>query len=234
MVYLKLANFPGEKITEGLDGLRERLKEYSELGARFAKWRAIITIGHGIPTQACIDANAHALARYASLCQEHGIVPIVEPEVLMDGNHTIQNSYEITSLTLNSVFKELKKLKVDLKGMILKPNMVLSGYNSANLADSERVAEMTINCLKANVPSEVPGIAFLSGGQSDELATKNLDIINKKFKGKVPWRLTFSYGRGLQNEPQKIWAGKTKNVYAAQQVLLRRAEENLRASEGRL
>ena len=228
------AGFPGEKVTEGLDGLRDRLKEYVALGAKFTKWRAVIAIGDGIPTQACIDGNAHALARYAALCQEQGLVPIVEPEVLMEGSHSIETCYDVTDRTLKAVFSELKKLKVDFEGMVLKPNMVLSGKEAPEQADADKVAEMTVRCLKDNVPAEVPGIAFLSGGQSDELATKHLNVMNAKFKNDVPWRLTFSYGRGLQREALKIWGSNPSEISEAQKMLARRAEENGKASEGLL
>ncbi len=224
---------PGELLTEGLDGLRGRLAEYKKLGAQFAKWRAVIAIGSGIPTQACIDANANALARYAVLCHEQDIVPIVEPEVLMDGTHTIQRSFEVTAAVQKAVFAELKKAGVLLEGTILKPNMVLSGYGCPEQADPDTVAEMTIRCLKTTVPKEVPGIAFLSGGQSDRDATIRLNAMNTASStGRLPWRLTFSYGRGLQREALKVWNGKAANVAAAQTVLLRRAKENAEASEG--
>jgi len=191
-----LANSPDEKITDGLDGLRERLIEYYDMGARFAKWRAVITIGEHIPTHYCIATNAHALARYAALCQEQGIVPIVEPEILMDGTHTIEESYDLTIETLHTVFYELASQGVQLDGMVLKPNMVLSGYECETQASVEQVASMTVDCFMNTVPAAVPGIAFLSGGQSDELATAHLNAMNQ-IDGK-PWNLTFSYGRALQ------------------------------------
>jgi len=227
-----LAGFPGEKVTEGLDGLRERLEEYHALGARFAKWRGVVDIGEGIPTRAAIAANAHALARYAALCQENGIVPIVEPEVLMDGpqaTHTIERCYEVTELTLNMVFDELYAQRVDLTGMILKPNMVVPGQDGPQV-QAETVAEMTIRCLKATVPPAVPGIAFLSGGQSDEAATEHLAIMNKI--GGVPSALTFSYGRALQQAALKCWAGHSENVAEAQRAFAHRARMNGRAATG--
>ncbi len=236
-----LAGFPKEKITEGLDGLRDRLKEYAQLGAKFAKWRAVITIGKGvgkdgkdIPTLACIQANAHALARYAALCQEQGIVPIVEPEVLMDGDHTIERCYEVTEQTLRAVFCELQKQHVQLEGMVLKPNMVISGTTCPVKASPEQVAQMTVVCMLRTVPAAVPGIAFLSGGQSDEDATKHLNLMNVMYKTKTPWRLTFSYGRGMQREAMYAWKGHSTNAQQAQTALLKRAEENGKASEGML
>src|SRR5690606_5334282 len=212
---------PGETVTEGLDGLRERLKEYYELGVRFAKWRAVIDIGPGRPSHNCINANAHALARYAALCQEANIVPIVEPEVLMDGpvaEHDIDTCYKVSEWTLKTVFQELYYAGVNLEGMVLKPNMVVPGKNSAKQAKPEEVAEKTLKLLRACVPSAVPGIAFLSGGQSDELATEHLSLMNAA--GNLPWRLTFSYGRALQAAAIKTWGGKTENVAAAQRAFL--------------
>ncbi len=203
-----LPNCPGEVITEGLDGLGKRLDEYHELGAKFAKWRAVIDIGAGIPTYACIHTNTHALARYAALCQEHGIVPIVEPEVLMDGDHSIDRCYEVTEFVLKQQFQELYYQRVALEGMVLKPNMAISGKKAAKRAGVEEVAEKTVKLLKACVPGAVPGIAFLSGGQSDEEATAHLDAMNKI--GNLPWALTFSYGRALQAAPQKAWSGKSR------------------------
>jgi len=231
---MDLAGFPNEKITEGLDGLREKLKEYAALGAQFAKWRAVIGISEGMPTQHCIDANAHALARYAALCQEQHIVPIVEPEVLMDGKHSIDRSYDATDRMLHALFVELKKHHVFLGGLILKPNMVISGLESEHKADRATVVRMTLDCLRANVPSAVPVVAFLSGGQSDEDATMHLNEMNKFANAGVPWRLTFSYGRGMQREALKVWAGKIANKEIAQQLVLKRAEENGKASEGRI
>ena len=226
----QLANTDDEKITEGLDGLRDRLKEYYELGARFAKWRAVITIGEDIPTAYCISANAHALARYAALCQEQELVPIVEPEILMDGTHTIEESYQLTTETLYTVFYELASQGVELEGMVLKPNMVLSGYDNSEQASVQDVAEMTVDCFLNTVPAAVPGIAFLSGGQSDELATAHLNAMNQ-IDG-TPWNLTFSYGRALQAPALKTWAGETKNVTAAQEALMKRAYFNGLATKG--
>jgi fructose-bisphosphate aldolase class I len=221
---------PGEVITEGLDGLRERLVEYRGLGAKFAKWRAVIDIEAGIPTATCIDTNAHALARYAALCQDEGIVPIVEPEVLMDRDHDIDRCYAATEWTLRRVFAELYQQRVALEGMVLKPNMVVPGKKSGKRASVEEVADKTLKLLKACVPAAVPGIAFLSGGQSDEDATAHLDAMNKT--GGLPWRLTFSYGRALQAAPQKAWAGKAENVAAAQRAFAHRAMMNGLAALG--
>jgi len=221
---------PGEVITEGLDGLRERLAEYRGLGAKFAKWRAVIDIGAGIPTWTCVKANAHALARYAALCQEEQIVPIVEPEVLMDGEHDIDTCYGITEWVLRTVYGELYEARVPLEGTVLKPNMVIPGKKSAKRASVEEVAEKTVKVLKACVPAAVPGIAFLSGGQSDEDATAHLDAMNRM--GGVPWRLTFSYGRALQAAPQKAWSGKAENVAAAQRAFNHRAMMNSLATRG--
>ncbi|HEV3372907.1 MAG TPA: class I fructose-bisphosphate aldolase [Xanthobacteraceae bacterium] len=221
---------PGEVITEGLDGLRERLVEYRGLGAKFAKWRAVIDIGAGIPTATCINTNAQALARYAALCQDEGIVPIVEPEVLMDGDHDIDRCYAVTEWTLKRVFEELYDQRIALEGMVLKPNMVVAGKKSAKRAGVEEVADKTLRVLKACVPAAVPGIAFLSGGQSDEDATAHLDAMNKA--GGLPWRLTFSYGRALQAAPQKAWAGKSENVAAAQRAFAHRAMMNGLAALG--
>src|ERR1700736_504617 len=225
-----LAFCPGEVITEGLDGLRERLAEYRGLGARFAKWRAVIDIGSGIPTWTCVKANAHALARYAALCQEEQIVPIVEPEVLMDGAHDIDTCYGITEWVLRTVYNELYEARVPLEGTVLKPNMVISGKKSANRASVEEVAEKTVKVLKACVPASVPGIAFLSGGQSDEEATAHLDAINRI--GGLPWSVTFSYGRALQAAPQKAWSGKSENTAAAQRAFAHRARMNGLAAKG--
>jgi len=226
----QLANSDDEKITEGLDGLRDRLKEYYELGARFAKWRAVITIGEDIPTAYCISANAHALARYAALCQEQGLVPIVEPEILMNGDHTIEESYQLTTETLYTVFYELASQGVELEGMVLKPNMVLSGYDCSEQASVKEVAEMTVDCFFNTVPAAVPGIAFLSGGQSDELATAHLNAMNQ-IDG-TPWNLTFSYGRALQAPALKAWAGKAENIPTAQEALMKRAIFNGLATKG--
>src|SRR5712671_6845522 len=215
---------PGDVIPEGLDGLRERLVEYRGLGAKFAKWRAVIDIGPGIPSYAAIMTNAHALARYAALCQEEDIVPIVEPEVLMDGDHDADRCYVITEWMLKTVFEQLYYQKVALEGMVLKPNMVIAGKKCSKQASVDEVAEKTVKVLKARVPAAVPGIAFLSGGQSDEEATAHLDAINRI--GDLPWRVTFSYGRALQAAPQKAWSGKTENVAAAQRALNHRAMMN--------
>ncbi len=216
-----LAGFPGEKVTEGLDGLRERLAEYHELGARFAKWRAVITIGDGLPTPYCIDANAHALARYAALCQEAGITPIVEPEVLMDGEHTIDRSEEVTEATLRAVFAALWHAGVALEGMLLKPNMVLAAYECADQASVEEVAQRTLRCLRRVVPAAVPGIVFLSGGQSDELASAHLHAMNRA--PDQPWELSFSYGRALQATPLEVWRGEPSNAAAARAAYAHRA-----------
>jgi fructose-bisphosphate aldolase class I len=221
---------PGEVVTEGLDGLRERLVEYRGLGAKFAKWRAVIDIGNDIPTYECINANAHALARYAALCQDEGIVPIVEHEVLMDGGHDIDRCYDITEWMLKTVFEELYYARVALEGMVLKPNMAISGKKSPKRASVEEVAEKTLRLLKACVPAAVPGIAFLSGGQSDEEATAHLDAMNKL--GAVPWRISFSYGRALQHAPQQAWSGKAENVAAAQRAFGHRAMMNGLATLG--
>jgi fructose-bisphosphate aldolase class I len=225
-----LPNCPGEVVTEGLDGLRERLVEYRGLGAKFAKWRAVIDIGNDIPSYECINANAHALARYAALCQDEGIVPIVEPEVLMDGDHDIDRCYKITEWTLKTVFEQLYYARVALEGMVLKPNMAVAGKKSANRAGVEEVAEKTVRLLKSCVPAAVPGIAFLSGGQSDEDATAHLDAMNRM--GPLPWRVSFSYGRALQHSPQKTWSGKPENVAAAQRAFNHRAMMNGLATLG--
>jgi fructose-bisphosphate aldolase class I len=225
-----LPNCPGELITVGLDKLAERLKKYYEQGARFAKWRAVIDIGQGIPTMTAISVNAHALARYAALCQQAQIVPIVEPEVLMDGDHDIDRCYEVTQRVLNKTFQELRVQRVALEGMILKPNMAVSGKKSGKQAGVEEVAEKTIRLLKSCVPAAVPGIAFLSGGQSDEEATAHLDAMNRI--GNLPWKLTFSYGRALQAAPQKAWSGKAENLAAGQQAFTHRAMMNSLASKG--
>jgi len=226
-----LAGFPGEKVTEGLDGLRERLAEYIGMGARFAKWRAVITIGNGIPSKACIHANAHALARYAALCQEAGIVPIVEPEVLIDGDHTIDRCHEVTSETLNAVFAELKEQRVLMEGMVLKPSMVIAGLECPQQARVEEVAERTMECFVKHVPPQVAGIAFLSGGQSNERATAHLNAMNTRRQG-LPWPLTFSYARALQQPAMETWLGKRENVAAAQKLLYHRARLNGAASMG--
>jgi len=221
---------PGEVVTEGLDGLRERLVEYRGLGARFAKWRAVIDIGEGIPSWNCIKANMHLLARYAALCQEENIVPIVEPEVLMDGGHEVDRCEHVTEWVLKTLYLELFEARVQLEGTVLKPNMVIAGKKCPKRASVEEVAEKTIRVLKACVPPAVPGIAFLSGGQSDEEATAHLDAMNRM--GALPWKLTFSYGRALQAAPQKAWSGKAENVAAAQRAFVHRARMNGLATEG--
>ena len=225
-----LAFCPGETITEGLDGLRDRLIEYRELGAKFCKWRAVIDIGSGIPSHDAINANAHALARYAALCQEQQLVPIVEPEVLMDGDHTIERCEAVTMWTLKTVFEELYFAKVQLEGMVLKPNMIVPGKKCTMQASDEEIAEKSIRVLKNCVPSAVPGIAFLSGGQSDVEATSRLDAMNRV--GGSPWNLTFSYGRALQHAPQVAWSGKAEKVSAAQAAFSHRAEMNGLATLG--
>jgi fructose-bisphosphate aldolase class I len=225
-----LAGFPGETVTEGLDGLRDRLSEYRELGGRFAKWRAVIRIDSELPTRGCIDANAHALARYAALCQEVGIVPIVEPEVLMDGDHTADRSEEVTTAVLRAVFGRLAEQRVLLEGIVLKPNMLLSGYGCPEQAGVEEVAERTLACLRRVVPAAVPGIAFLSGGQSDERAAAHLNTMNAI--GSVPWELTFSYGRARAAAPLRAWSGDTSKVADAQAAFLHRARCNAAARMG--
>jgi fructose-bisphosphate aldolase class I len=227
-----LPSCPGEVVTEGLDGLRERLAEYRGLGAKFAKWRAVIDIGqeHGLPSYTCVRANAHALARYAALCQDEGIVPIVEPEVLMDGDHDIDRCVEVTTWVLKETFQELFYNRVALEGMVLKPNMVVPGKKSGKRASVEEVADKTLRVLKGCVPASVPGIAFLSGGQSDGDATAHLDAMNKM--GDLPWRVTFSYGRALQHAPQTTWSGKAENVAAAQRAFNHRAMMNSLATRG--
>jgi fructose-bisphosphate aldolase class I len=226
-----LTGFPGETITEGLDGLRERLAEYRRLGARFAKWRAVIDIGDGIPTRTCIEANAEALARYAALCQEAGIVPIVEPEVLMDGPHSLERCEEVTDATLQTVFGRLYAHRIRLEGIVLKPNMVISGMKNAKRASAEEVAEATVRCLKRNVPTAVPGIAFLSGGQGPEEATEHLSLINQL--GPLPWELSFSYGRALQAPVLDSWRGLPANFAAGQKAFFKRAKLNGLARTGR-
>jgi fructose-bisphosphate aldolase class I len=217
-----LSGYPGEKITEGLDGLRERLAEYRNLGATFTKWRAVITMGDGIPTRFCVDANAHALARYAALSQEAGLVPIVEPEVLMDGDHTIERCEQVTETTLTSVFFHLPAHRVVLEGMVLKPNMVISGTKCPKQAGIQEVAEATVRCLKRTVPGAVPGIVFLSGGQTPQVATAHLNAMNAL--GHHPWELSFSYGRALQDEALKAWKGEKANVAAGQRAFVHRAK----------
>jgi len=225
-----LAGAPGETVTEGLDGLRERLEEYVELGARFTKWRAVIAIGADIPSEYCIWTNAHALARYAALSQEAGLVPIVEPEVLMDGDHTIERSFEVTSRTLHAVFTELRDQRVHFEQMLLKPNMVLSGYGCPRQVSVEEVAAETVKAFRRHVPAAVPGIVFLSGGQSDEDATAHLNAMNAM--APHPWELSFSYGRALQAPALKAWGGRTDNVSAAQQAFFHRAKLNGLARSG--
>ena len=227
-----LAGFPGEKITEGLDGLRDRFKEYFQMGARFAKWRAVITVGEGIPSRGCIEANAHALARYAELSQEAGLVPIVEPEVLMDGDHSLERCREVTEEVLRTVFNQLNSQRVLLEGMILKPNMVLPGLACPTQASVDKVADITVKSLWRTVPAAVPGIAFLSGGQSAELASARLNVMNLRFKTQLPWALAFSFARAIQQPALEIWRGEDNNVKAAQQALLHRANCNRAARRG--
>jgi fructose-bisphosphate aldolase class I len=217
-----LPGYPDEKITEGLDGLRERLADYGRLGARFAKWRAVITIGKAIPTRFCIDANAHALARYAALCQEVGLVPIVEPEVLMDGDHTGERCEEVTETTLTSVFFHLQAHRVALEGILLKPNMVIPGKKSPAQWSAQQIAEASVRCFRRTVPSAVPGIVFLSGGQSPQEATANLNAMNAM--GQHPWQLSYSYGRALQDEGLKAWGGAAANVAQGQEAFARRGK----------
>lgn len=226
-----LPGFPGETITEGLDGLRERLAEYYKMGAKFAKWRAVIDIGAGLPSAYAIDANAAALARYAALCQEASIVPIVEPEVLMDGDHTIERCEEVTNTVLDRVFSHLYAARIHLEGIVLKPNMVIAGKKSARQASAAQVAEATLRTLKRHVPSAVPGIAFLSGGQSPTQATEHLSLMNAA--GPLPWALTFSYGRALQEPALNTWAGKADNIAGAQGAYLKRVKLNGLAAVGK-
>ena len=228
-----MAGHPREKITEGLDGLRDRLAEYSQMGARFAKWRAVITIADGIPSRGCIEANAHALARYAALCQEAGLVPIVEPEVLMDGEHPLERCFEVTAEVLRTVFSQLYTQRVALEGMILKPNMVLPGKDCLTQGSVEDVADVTVSCLLRAVPAAVPGIAFLSGGQPCELASARLNAMNLRFKTRMPWALTFSFSRAIQQPALEIWKGQKENAAAAQQALYHRARCNSAARLGR-
>ena len=227
-----LAGHPGEKITEGLDGLRERLKDYFKMGARFAKWRAVIAIGTSIPSRGCIEANAQALARYAALCQEVGLVPIVEPEVLMDGDHTLEKCRQVTEEVLHTVFAQLWAQRVMLEGMILKPNMVLAGLTCPQQPSVDEVADVTVMALQRTVPAAVPGIAFLSGGQSSELASARLNAMNVRFKSLLPWAVAFSYARAIQQPALEIWQGETANVSAAQQALFHRAACNRAARRG--
>jgi fructose-bisphosphate aldolase class I len=228
-----MAGFPGEKITEGLDGLSDRLKEYFEMGARFAKWRAVIKIGDGIPTSGCIDANMFLLARYAAMCQEAGLVPVVEPETLMDGDHTMEKCGEVTKNVLKNLFARLLEQNVDLRGIILKPNMILPGNDCPVQNSVEEVADATVSCFLETVPAEVPGIAFLSGGQSGELASARLNAMNVRFKSKMPWALTFSFSRAIQIPAIEIWKGDDSNVTEAQKALLHRAKCNSFARLGK-
>jgi fructose-bisphosphate aldolase class I len=227
-----MAGHPGEKITEGLDGLRDRLKEYFQMGARFAKWRAVIAIGKGIPSRGCIEANAHTLARYAALCQEVGLAPIVEPEVLMDGEHTLEQCFEVTEEVLRTVFNQLYAQRVILEGIILKPNLVLPGLTCPKQESVEDIADITVECLLHAVPAAVLGIAFLSGGQSPELASERLNAMNVRFKSRLPWALAFSFARAIQQPALDIWQGNEANVLAAQQALYHRAKCNLAARRG--
>ena len=227
-----MAGHPGERITEGLDGLRDRLAEYSHMGARFAKWRAVIAVGEGIPSRGCIEANAQALARYAALCQEAGLVPVVEPEVLMDGEHTLERCREVTEEVLRTVFTHLYTQGVMLEGMLLKPNMVLPGLACPRQASLDEVADATVECLLRAVPAAVPGVAFLSGGQPAELATARLNAMNVRFKSRLPWALAFSFVRAIQQPALEIWHGDEANVSAAQQALYHRARCNREARRG--
>ncbi|MFZ4766014.1 MAG: class I fructose-bisphosphate aldolase [Roseimicrobium sp.] len=227
-----LAGYPGEKMTEGLDGLRERLTEYQQMGARFAKWRAVFTVGQGTPSQACVESNANDLARYAALCQEAGMVPIVEPEVLMEGAHTLEQCSAVTEEILHGVFDALYAQRVLLEGLILKPNMVLPGIACPMQPGINEVADATVTCLIQIVPAAVPGIAFLSGGQSPDLATEHLQAMNRRFMARLPWALTFSFARALQQPALQLWAGVEANVPAAQQALFHRASCNHSAARG--
>ena len=226
------AGHSGEKITEGLDGLGERLQQYAEMGLRFAKWRAVITIGDNIPTLACVKSNAHALARYAALCQEAGIVPIIEPEVLMNGTHTLDDCFNITENVLHTVFQQLYIQKVMVEGIILKPNMIVPGLKCTIQESVDEVADATVTCLLRSVPAAVPGIAFLSGGQSAELASARLNAMNVRYKNNLPWELSFSFARAIQQPALEIWDGKKENVAQAQQMLQYRAECNRAARNG--
>jgi len=228
----ELAGHPGEKVTEGLDGLRDRLQEYFQMGARFAKWRAVIAIGEGLPSWGCIEANAHALARYAALCQEAGLVPVVEPEVIMDGQHTLEQCCEATDEVLRTVFSELFAQRVMLEGMILKPNMVLPGMSSSSQPTLDEVADATVNCFLRAVPAAVPAIAFLSGGQPAELASARLNEMNARFKPRLPWALAFSFARAIQQPALELWKGQKTNVLAAQKALYHRAHCNQAARRG--
>jgi len=228
----ELAGHPGEKVTEGLDGLRDRLQEYFQMGARFAKWRAVITIGPGIPSWGCIEANAHALARYAAMCQAEGLVPVVEPEVVMDGDHTLETCCEVTERVLRAVFSELFTQRVVLEGMVLKPNMVLPAMSTSIHPTLDEVADATVNCFLQSVPAAVPAIAFLSGGQPAELASARLNAMNARFKSRLPWELAFSFARAIQQPALEIWNGCQANVAAAQRALYHRARCNQAARRG--
>jgi fructose-bisphosphate aldolase class I len=228
----EMAGFPGEKITEGLDGLRTRLSDYAQMGARFAKWRAVFAIANGIPTQGCINANAQSLARYAALCQEAGIVPVVEPEILMEGDHTLHTCAEITEWVLRVVFAQLYAQRVRLEGMILKPNMVLPGLTCPRQESVDEVADATIACLLRSVPAAVPGVVFLSGGQASELASQRLNAMNVHFKSQLPWELSFSFGRAIQEPALDIWHGEKANISLAQDALYHRARCNRAAHLG--
>jgi len=228
----ELAGHPGEKVTEGLDGLRDRLAEYFQMGARFAKWRAVIAIGSGLPSWSCVAANAHALARYAALCQEAGLVPVVEPEVIMDGDHTLEKCFEVTDEVLRTVFIELNSQGVLFEGMVLKPNMVLPGLTSATQPTLEETADATVNCFLRTVPAAVPAIAFLSGGQPAELASARLNAMTVRFKSRLPWALAFSFARAIQQPALEIWNGNQANVVAAQKALYHRALCNKAARSG--
>jgi len=227
-----MAGHSGEKVTEGLDGLRDRLKEYAQMGARFAKWRAVITIGLGIPSRGCVEANAQALARYAALCQEAGLVPVVEPEVLMDGDHPLERCFALTEEVLRMVFDELYAQQVMLEGLILKPNMVLPGLTCPEQETVNEVADATVKCLLRAVPAAVPGIAFLSGGQSGELASARLNAMNVRFRGRLPWALAFSFARAIQQPALEIWRGQEAHVQLAQHALFYRAKCNRMARRG--
>jgi len=227
-----MAAHPREKITEGLDGLRDRLKEYLEMGARFAKWRAVIAVGEGVPSRGCVEANAQALARYAALCQEAGLVPIVEPEVLMDGEHSLERSFDVTEEVLRTVFNQLYAQRVLLEALILKPNMVLPGLTGPKQEAVDEVADATVKCLLRAVPAAVPGIAFLSGGQPGDLASARLNAMNVRFKSRLPWPLSFSFARAIQQPALEIWRGEESHVLAAQEALYHRASCNRAARLG--
>jgi len=227
-----MAGHPGEKVTEGLDGLRERLAEYAKMGARFAKWRAVLAVGDDIPSRGCIEANALALARFASLCQEAGLVPVVEPEVLMDGEHTLEHCGEVTEEVLGRVFNQLRSQRVMLEGLLLKPNMVVPGLTCPTQETVDEVADTTVRCLLRAAPAAVPGIAFLSGGQSAELASARLNAMNVRFKSRLPWALAFSFARAIQQPALEIWRGEAAHVAAAQKALYHRAKCNQAARRG--